>query len=109
MMTQKERAKQFSPFDSLKGLHEALKQREERRTRTEKREISDEIAEKNSKILMKLEKGMKVGIFCYSAFHDTVKTGVVTKLDTTYKFLVINDERIWFDDIYEVKILGVNP
>lgn len=102
MMTQKERAKQFAPFDSLKGLHEALRDREERHSRVEKREISEEAAERNSRVIMKLEKGMQAEISCYSAFHDVTLCGVIDKIDTTYKYLVIDGEKVWFDDIYDI-------
>ena len=42
-MNNKERAKQFMPFDALKGLKEALKEKEERRTRVDKKQITEEV------------------------------------------------------------------
>ena len=42
MMMREERAKQFAPFDAMKGLQEALRDREERHSRVEKLEISEE-------------------------------------------------------------------
>ena len=47
MMTTAERAKQFAPFDAMKGLQEALRDREERHSRVERHEISEEQQEKN--------------------------------------------------------------
>ena len=41
-MTRQERAKQFMPFDAMKGLQEALRDREERHSRVERHGISDE-------------------------------------------------------------------
>ena len=41
-MNRQERAKQFMPFDALKGLKEALKAKEEKLTRVAKRELSEE-------------------------------------------------------------------
>lgn len=105
MMTRAERAKIFMPFDAMKGLQEALRDREERHTRVQRREISEEAAEQNSSIILKLEKGMKIKVFCYSAFHDIVKTGTVTDIDLIYKSLKIDGERIWFDDIYSIGIV----
>ncbi len=104
MMTRQERAKQFAPFDAMKGLQEALRDREERHMRVQKADISDEIVERNSKVISKLERGMKAEISCYSAFHNVVKRGIVTNVDTTFKFLKLGDERIWFDDIYAIRI-----
>ena len=43
-MTRAERAKLFAPFDAMKGLQEALRDREERHLRVEKHEISEETA-----------------------------------------------------------------
>ena len=43
-MTRQERAKQFMPFDAMKGLQEALRAREEQHARVEKRELSEEAA-----------------------------------------------------------------
>ena len=68
MMTRLERAKQFTPVDAMKGLTEALRDREERHTRVEKHEISEEMIENISKVIARLERGMKVEIFCYNEY-----------------------------------------
>ena len=104
MMTRKERAKIFMPFDAMKGLQEALRDREERHLRVERREISEDVEEANSAVFLKLEKGMKVRISCYSAFHDVVKRGVVSDIDLIYRFLKLDGEKIWFEDIYSIRI-----
>lgn len=52
-MTQAERAKQFAPFDAMKGLQEALRDREERHARVERHDISEEDIERNSSVLAK--------------------------------------------------------
>ena len=59
-MTQAERAKQFAPFDAMKGLQEALRDREERHARVERHDISEEDIERNSSVLAKLTKGTRV-------------------------------------------------
>ena len=61
-MTRQERAKQFMPFDAMKGLSEALRDREERHARVERHDISDEQMEKNSQVFLRLEKGMQLRI-----------------------------------------------
>ena len=104
MMTRAERAKQFAPFDAMKGLQEALRDREERHLRVERHEISEDMAERNSKVILKLERGMKVEIFCYCAFHDVVKHGRIADVDITFRNLKLDNERIWFDDIYAIRI-----
>lgn len=55
-MPRSKRASQFSPFDALKGLHEALRLKEYQHLCVEKGEISEEDAEKISKVLLSLEK-----------------------------------------------------
>ena len=57
-MTQAERAKQFAPFDAMKGLQEALRDREERHARVERHDISEEDIERNSSVLAKLTNGV---------------------------------------------------
>ena len=46
-MMRQERAKQFMPFDAMKGLQEALRDRAERHTRVERHDISDEALAEN--------------------------------------------------------------
>ena len=55
-MIREERAKQFMPFDAMKGLQEALRDREERHARVERTEISEEKTDANSAVLLKIEK-----------------------------------------------------
>ena len=103
-MTRAERAKIFAPFDAMKGLQEALRDREERHLRVERHEISDEDAERNSRILVKLRRGMKVEISCYCAFHDVIKRGRITDVELTFRWLKLDGEKIYFDDIYSITI-----
>ena len=59
-------------FDTMKGLSEALRNREERHLRVEKHDISDEAIEQNSRVLSALTRGMRVRLEYYRAFHDVV-------------------------------------
>jgi len=104
-MKREERAKQFMAFDAMKGLNEEFRKSEEKHARVQKRELSDEIYEKNSKVILKLKKGMKVELCCYHAFHEVKKTGTLTKINHAYKYLVVNEEKIFFDDIYSIRII----
>ena len=49
-MTRQERAKQFMPFDAMKGLQAALRDREERHSRVDRRVLSDEAIAANSAV-----------------------------------------------------------
>ena len=107
-MTRAERAKIFAPFDAMKGLQEALRDREERHLRVERHEVSEEQAEQNSRILLKLRRGMKVELDCYCAFHDVTKQGKITDVDFTSRWLKLDDEQIDFEDIYSIKITDLD-
>lgn len=81
-MTNLERAKQFLPFDSLKGLREELAKREARRMRVKRRELSEEEKERLSASLRQATRGTRVSV-CYYAdgtYFDVV--GTVTDCDT---------------------------
>ena len=106
MLTRLERAKLFAPFDAMKGLKEALRDREERHARVARHEISDEQAEENSRVILRLERGMEIEVFCHLSFHDVVKRGVVTDLDLALRKLKLNGKNILFDDISTITIKG---
>lgn len=105
MMMRQERAKQFQPFDAMKGLQEALRDREEHHTRVERHEISEEQMEKNSEVFQKLKKGMLIRMDCYVAFHDVSITAIVTSIDLSFRFLKMGKEKMYFSDIYQIEIL----
>lgn len=103
-MTRQDRAKQFMPFDAMKGLQEALRDREERHSRVERREISEEMMERNTLALRHIVKGTRILISYYRAFHEVEKEGIVTELNLQFRYLKIHDEKILFEDIYEIMI-----
>ena len=107
MMMREERAKQFAPFDAMKGLQEALRDREERHLRVEKHEISEDQMEKNSEVFSRLTKGSQVRMECYKAFHDVVIKGKVTTIDTVFQFLKLGTEKYLFSDIYTIEITDI--
>ena len=104
MLTRSERAKLFAPFDAMKGLKEALRDREERHARVERREISEEQAEENSRAILRLERGMEIEVCCHHAFHDVIIRGAVTELDLAKRRLGLDGKTILFDDIYAIAI-----
>lgn len=104
-MTQKDRAKQFQPFDAMKGLREALLDREERHLRVEKKQTDESAAEELNRVLSRLTPGMKVAVRCYLAFHEAEKTGRLTGIDTSSRSLALDGKKIFFDDIYSLEIL----
>ena len=93
------------PFDAMKGLQEALRDREERHSRVERHDISDEQLAQNNRLLQRLSKGDKICLECHHAFHDIRLEGRVTEISFTLKYLKIMEEKVYFDDIYSVKII----
>ena len=88
----------------MKGLQEELRDREERHSRVEKREISEEAIERNSKVLLELEPGMEIDLEYYCAFHDVRRHGLVELVDIPFRRLKIDGETVPFDDIYTITV-----
>lgn len=93
------------PFDAMKGLQEALRDREERHGRVERHDISDEQREENCRVLERLSTGDKLRLECYHAFHNVRLEGRVTEISLVLKYLKIMEEKVYFDDIYSLKII----
>lgn len=106
MMTREQRAKQFMPFDAMKGLQQALRDREERHARVERHEIPEEQQRQNEAVIRKLRKGSAVRIECYRNFHDVTLQGSITAINIPRHFLVVGEENIFFDDIYRIEQTG---
>ena len=87
------------PFDAMKGLQEALRDREERHSRVERHGISDEQMAKNSRLIEQLCKGDRVAMECYRAFHDVRMEGCITEINIALKYLMLEEEKIYFEDI----------
>lgn len=101
-MSRQMRAKQFAPFDALKGLQDALRLEEYKHERSEKGDIPQEKIEAISRILSSIEKGDIVEItYFLDGYSKTVKGK--SKVDIIEQKIYVNDKVISFDDIYEVK------
>ena len=103
-MNKADRAAQFQPFDALKGLQEELREREERRTRVEKKELSEERVDEISSALAKIYKRMEVEVTFYCGGRYYNIKGIVVDKNDIYKYLVVGEGKIFYDDIYEIKI-----
>ncbi len=103
-MTRQERAKQFAPFDAMKGLQEALRDREERHSRVPKREISEEAQISINRILKRICRGMEVELTYYGAFHEERIRGIVTDVNIKAGCIGVDGETVLLDDIYSIEI-----
>ena len=104
-MNRQDRAKQFVPFDALKGLQEELRIREERRTRVKKKTLSEDQIEKISRVLSRLEECSKVAICLYSKGHYITIDGYISEINQIYEYIKIGNEKVFFDDIYKLAII----
>ncbi len=97
------RAKQFLPFDALKGLQEALREKEIEYE--EKKELSEESLDDLQKEFNKIEKGKKVKIRYYINNQYKNSIGIVTNIDYIRKRITINiNENINLCDILKIDI-----
>ena len=104
-MNRQDRAKQFVPFDALKGLQEELRIREERRTRVKKKTLSEDQIAKISRVLGRVEQGSNVASCLYSKGHYITIEGYVTEINQIYEYIKIGNEKVFFADIYKIAII----
>ena len=96
-----DRARQFLPFDALKGFKQAIKERE--KIKVEKIELSEEMAEVISFKLAQLKKGMMIKIKHYSNEEYIETLGLVSEFNETFRYLKIVKTKIMFDDILDIQ------
>ena len=99
------RANQFAPFDALKGLKEAIAEKE--RIPTPRRILAeDALAELNQK-LSQLCKGTIVTVVYYCIYEQEYHqiTGAVVSVDSYWSLLQIGNMSIDFSEISEIDII----
>ena len=96
-----DRAKQFLPFDSLKGLREELRKREEKLLLEEKRILSEEKIYEINQTLNTILNGDSCYIEYYS-FGKSLNIIGQVKILNGKKQIKINDIIINFEDIYDI-------
>jgi len=106
-VNRQDRAKQFMPFDALKGLQEALRAREERRSRIEKKSLSEDMQDELSSVLQRLQKQSRVRVTFYHNGHYVELEGDVALVDEIYRFIKIGSQKIFFDDIFSLQIIEI--
>lgn len=99
-----ERAKIFAPFAALKGLNEALKEKE--KIRISKKELSEDMAEELNTTL----KTLSIGDIATVVYYNNTEmqyfqlTGNISKIDTFNRIIQINFKKIPFDDLLKIFI-----
>lgn len=98
-----DRAKQFMPFDALKGFREAIKEKEkqvENRTSMDEDNIN-----KINKVLSKLKVGLRIKVTYYEEYRYISKVMNIKKLSFQSGKIIINNNVIYFDDLKDITIL----
>lgn len=101
-ISRNDRAKQFLPFDSLKGFQEALRKKEVEYV--EKKELSEEVLEELSEILNQIEKEDEIRIVYYTNKQYKEVKGIVKEINLIKKRIVLyEDVKIYFEDILSIE------
>lgn len=103
MLNNIDRAKQFLPFDALKGFRESLEKTE--KSFDERKILSSDWEEELNNKFLTLDIGNRVFIKYYYQFEYIETYDVVRKIDTIYKHLYLSNSKISFDDIIDIKKL----
>ncbi len=96
------RAAQFAPFDALKGLHDALREKEKENEKIVKEELTDEQIKELSNAVLSLRNGDLVCVKFYSCGNLLTLHGKV-KVNLAQRFLIVNSRRIVFDDLISIE------
>lgn len=104
-MTREERAKQFLPFDALKGLQEELQKQELLATRVPRRQLTEEAAALLSRRLSLVKRGDRILLEFYHEGHYLLLEADVTDKSETARMLTLGSTAIAYEDIIRLKIL----
>ena len=103
-MSQVDRAKQFMPFDALKGLQESLRLKEYEHEKMLKSELSEEKIMQISNTLKEMKNHVSVEVSVFRDGYIKIITGrVKTELELSQIF--VDGQKITFDEIQDIKIL----
>lgn len=98
-----DRAKQFLPFEALKGFKEAIKMIENKGDT--KKELSEDNKNDINNTLKKLDKGNKVKVKYYYLTEYIEVISNFLKIDEITKVLYLKDTKINIEDIISINII----
>lgn len=99
-MNRKDRAKQFLPFNALRGFYSMVKDSE--KVIMPKKELLEDELIRLDFLYQQLQPGMMCKIVFYEIDGYVTKTGMVSKIDNIFRTIVIVDKIIHVDDIIEI-------
>lgn len=100
MLSRVDRAKQFLPFDALKGLQKALREKEVEYV--DKIELAEEKIEEISIKLQDIEIGEKIGVIYYTNNQYRKIIGNVFNINILKRYIIVNNIQINFIDILSI-------
>lgn len=95
-----DRARQFLPFDALRGFKDEIKKRE--RIVVPFREIAEDRAEVLSRKMNMVKKNMMVKIKYFCDGEYLLKEGIVSIISQTERYIMVVKTKIMFKDVYEI-------
>ena len=103
-MDKKQKAKEFTPFDALKGFNEELKARRENLNKTERKEIDEETAKRLNEVICSLTKGDEVFFTIYKDGRYIETEGKVNYVDFAVKTIVLSGKNYNFNSLYDIRL-----
>lgn len=104
-MSRANRAKQFAPFDALKGLHDALRLKEYEHEKSQKGDLTEEQIEQISGVLLSLKKNDIIEVTYFDDGYEKTLLGQV-KVNFDMQSLSVDDAvTISFENIIHLKRL----
>ena len=101
MQSNLNRAKQFLPFDSLKGFYDLIEKEE--KLKDNKKELSEETLSDINKTILSINKNDNVLIKHYHNENYIETIGKVRKIDEVNKVIYLDNTKIAFDDVIDIK------
>lgn len=95
-----ERAKQFAPFDALRGFRDALREKE--RIVVPKPELSEEMKEELDRNFSQVKLKDIITVVYFQKDECLKVTGMVSRISITSRTLQIVNTKINLDDICEI-------
>lgn len=96
----KDRAKQFLPFNALRGFYSMV--RDSEKVIMERKELLEDELVRLDFLFQQLKPGMMCKIVFYEVDGYITKEGMISNIDTLFRTIVVVDKIIHVNDIIEI-------
>ena len=100
-MSVQDRAKQFLPFAALKGLPEALAEKE--RVVVPKIILTEDMSEELNRKMQQIQPAMIIGVVYFHKDEYLKVTGMVARFNISSRVLQVVNTKISFDDVLDIE------